>query len=362
MNLNPMQQINRVFLLATAPFLGMLIWLLSVSAEQLAPKLAAFDKPAPVPESEALSTAAAALSAKLETAVNESASIKSTVEKFYDIYNKSASDVGTMLKSATAAAARPGIIFESRVSSQFGKPIRQVSSANIDLKLYSFSDKNYKGYALKADLKSDKAMRLVLGKDKIGSGETTLSAANRYGAVAGINAGGFADDDSGRRFPTGTTVYEGKYVYGFFPSQDDMTFVGLSKDRKLIGGKFTKQSDLDALNPLFGASFVPVLLKNGKKVEIPAKWQSSPYRAPRTVIGSFRNDQIFVIVTEGYDERGGSGASLAELQDRMQQIGIRDAYNLDGGGSSTLVWNGELINKPSDGRMRALPTHFLFFK
>lgn len=360
MNLNPVQQINRVFLLATAPFIGMLIWLFSVSASQLAPELAPLDKPAHA--SAGMPEETAALDAKLDKAVSESTSIKTTVEKFLDIYTKSANDVGTMLKTATAAAARPGIVFENRLSNQFGKPIRTASSSNIDLKLYAFSDKNYKGYALKADLKSDKAMKLILGNDKIGSGETTLSAAKRYGAVAGINAGGFADDDAGRRFPTGTTMYEGKYVYGFFPSQDDMTFVGLSKERKLIGGKFTRQADLDALNPLFGASFVPTLLKNGKKVEIPAKWQSSPYRAPRTVIGSFSNDQILVIVTDGYDERGGSGASLSELQDRMQSIGIRDAYNLDGGGSSTLVWNGELINSPSDGRMRALPTHFLFFK
>lgn len=360
MNLNPAQQINRVFLLATAPFFGMLVWLLCVSASQLMPQLSDLDKPAALNAS--LTEQAAGLNQKLDAALSESTSIKSTIEKFLNIYTQSANDVNAMLKSATASAAKPGIVFENRVAGQFGKPIRTASSGNIDLKLYSFSDKNYKGYALKADLKSDKAMRMILGKDKIGSGETTLAVANRYGAVAGVNAGGFADDNSGKRYPTGTTVYEGKYVYGFFPSQDDMTFVGMSKDRKLIGGKFTRQSDLDALNPLFGASFVPTLLKNGKKVEIPGKWQSSPYRAPRSVIGSFSNDQVFVIVTEGYDERGGSGASLAELQDRMQSIGIRDAYNLDGGGSSTLIWNGEVINSPSDGRMRAMPTHFLFFK
>lgn len=338
----------------------MIIWLFCTSAAQLTPQLASLDLPGHA--NVKMTEEADALHVKLDKAVSESTSIKATIEKVLDTYTKSANDVAEMLKSAAAAAARPGIVFENRLSNQFGKPIRTASSGSIDLKLYSFSDKNYKGYALKADLKSDKAMRLILGNDKIGSAETTLSAAKRYGATAGINAGGFADDSSGRRYPTGTTMYEGKYVYGFFPSQDDMAFVGLSKDHMLIGGKFSRQADLDAQNPLFGASFVPVLLKNGKKADIPAKWQSSPYRAPRTVIGRFSNDQILAIVTEGYDERGGSGASLAELQDKMQSIGIRDAYNLDGGGSSTLVWNGELINKPSDGRMRAMPTHFLFFK
>jgi exopolysaccharide biosynthesis protein len=53
---------------------------------------------------------------------------------------------------------------------------------------------------------------------------------------------------------------------------------------------------------------------------------------------------------------------LPELQDKLIALGAIDAYNLDGGGSSSLVFNGQVINKPSDGKLRPLPTHFLFFK
>jgi exopolysaccharide biosynthesis protein len=358
--MNANQAVNRLFLLATAPFLGMLVWMLVAQSSQFMPPLAAMGRPE-LP-AVALSEDTAVLESKLEQATTDSSTIQSTIQKYYDIYNQSASDVTLMLKSATAQSEKPALIFEKRLSSVFGKPIKTASSANIDLKLYSFSDPNYKGYALKVELKTDKAMKLALAGDKIGKAETTLAAANRLGAVAGVNAGGFADESgTGKRFPTGNTIQNGKYVYGFFPS-DGLSFVGIDENRKLIGGMFNKQEELDKLKPQFGASFTPILLKDGKKQTIPVKWMTSPYRAGRTVVGSFKNSQLLFIVTNGSDDKGSSGASLAELQDRMQQLGIQDAYNLDGGGSSTLVWGGELINKPSDGRMRAMPTHFVFFK
>ncbi|UUZ80792.1 phosphodiester glycosidase family protein [Paenibacillus sp. P26] len=154
----------------------------------------------------------------------------------------------------------------------------------------------------------------------------------------------------------------GKYVYGFEPTFEDLTFIGISTDRKLIGGKFSRQEDLDKLKPAYGATFVPILLQNGKKQAIPSQWLYSPARAPRTVVGSFKNDQSLFMVTDGYDENGNSGATLPEIQDKSLSLGVQDAYNLDGGGSSTLIFDGQVINHPSDGRLRPLSTHFLFFK
>lgn len=351
------QGINRVFLLACAPFLGMLIWLLFASVHI---PIGSWTAAASTPVSFAQE------SHKLETlltkATNDAAQTKTIIQQYFELYEKSTAEVTAALQTAAAQAAKPGIIYDARITAKLGSPIRQTSSANIDLKLFSLNESNYKGYALKVNLKSDKAIKLVLGKDKMGSSETTLEAANRYGAVAGVNAGGFADDSRGRRYPLDTTVMNGKYLNGFFPTKNDTTFIGLNKDRQLIGGKFSSQAELDKLDPLMGSTFVPVLLKNGAKTTIPYQWQSSPARAARTVMANYKNDQLLFIVTDGYDESGNSGATLAELQDKMQQLGIVDAYNLDGGGSTTLVMGGSVINRPSDGRMRPLATNFLFFK
>jgi exopolysaccharide biosynthesis protein len=351
------QGVNRVFLLACAPFVGMLIWLLFVTANI---PIHPWSKAAPTPVSFQQETST--LDSLLTKATNDAAQTKTIIQQYFELYEKSTAEVTAALQSATAQIAKPGIIYDARITAKLGSPIRQASSGNIDLKLFALNESNYKGYALKVNLKSDKAIKLVLGKDKMGSSETTLEAASRYGAIAGVNAGGFADDSKGKRYPLDTTVMNGKYLNGFFPTKNDTTFIGLNKDRQLIGGKFSSQADLDKLNPLMGSTFVPTLLKNGAKTTIPYQWQSSPARAARTVMADYKNDQLLFIVTDGYDESGNSGATLAELQDKMLQLGIVDAYNLDGGGSTTLVMGGSVINRPSDGKLRPLATNFLFFK
>jgi exopolysaccharide biosynthesis protein len=356
--LNPIQLINRTFILAAAPFIGIFCFLMVSHLSVELPDLQSYVKTEFSIQNELLKS-----EQKLELAKTAAVQTRTTIERFYQLYAQSTADVAAMAQSADTVSNRPAAIFDSRISTKLGaQPAKQTISANLDIKLFYLNEPNYKAYALKVDVKSDKALKMVLGKDKVGSSETTLEAARRYGAVAGINAGGFADDRSGKRYPLSTTMLNGKYVYGFEPTFEDLAFIGMNTDRKLIGGRFSRQEDLDKLKPSFGATFVPVLLQNGKKQAIPAQWQNSPARAPRTVIGNFKNDQLLFLVTDGYDERGGSGATLAELQDKLLQLGVKDAYNLDGGGSSSLIYEGQVINRPSDGKLRPLPTHFLFFK
>ncbi|MDF2837680.1 MAG: putative periplasmic protein, partial [Paenibacillus sp.] len=195
----------------------------------------------------------------------------------------------------------------------------------------------------------------------LGQSQTTLQAVKNHGAAVGVNAGGFADG-GGKRYPLSNTIVDGKYVIGFEATYSDLFFVGMNDKNELIGGKFASKDQLDAKKPKYGASFVPVLLKGGAAQQIPLKWQISPKRAPRTVIANYKDDQLLILVTDGYNEAGSSGATLGELQNLLKSYGAIDAYNLDGGGSSSLVFNGKLINKPSDGSLRKLPTHFLFFK
>ena len=50
------------------------------------------------------------------------------------------------------------------------------------------------------------------------------------------------------------------------------------------------------------------------------------------------------------DGRGESdGLTLTELSKLFESLGCRAAYNLDGGNSSIMVWQGEVINAPSGG-------------
>jgi len=351
--------LNRTALLACAPFLGIMIWLLlSDIVIQLSAE--AFPKPITeqtrLPESD-IKHAAAGLDLAQETA----SQTRESIQKQLKLYKETNADMAKISSMAASQAMRPLQIYDRNITSKLGKVAGTIESDKLRAQLFYIKAENFSAYALKVKLKSKDAMTMSLGGEELGQAETTLAAVTRHGAVAGINAGGFADG-RGKRYPLSTTIVDGDYVTSFEPPRADLFFVGLNEQNELIGGKFASKQQLDAKNPKFGASFVPVLLRGGFPQPIPAKWQTSPKRAPRTVIANFKDDQLLFLVADGYNESGSSGATLGEMQLLLQRYGAVDGYNLDGGGSSSLIFNGRVINKPSDGQLRKLPTHFLLFK
>ncbi|MGZ7441692.1 phosphodiester glycosidase family protein [Paenibacillus sp. TH7-28] len=350
------KRINRFFLLATGPLFGLLIALL-ISG----PHIEWNSQPGDItPEADIFHTTEA-ISGGLTQAQTNAKTTISSIQKTAELYRKTTSAMSTIVKTAKTFAGMPATIYNRRITAKLGTPYETIQSDRIRIELYKVNPGTYRGYAMKVKLKSPDAMKMTLGKDLLGGSETTKQAVQRYGAVAGINAGGFADS-RGKRYPLSTTIVGGKYVNGFEATYKDLFFVGLNKSGKLIGGKFERKENLDRLEPMFGASFVPILLQDGAKTTIPEKWQSSPLRAPRTVIGNYKDDQLIIVVVDGRNENGSSGATLEELQAKLQKMGVQDAYNLDGGGSSSLIVNGRVVNSPSDGALRPVPTHFLFFK
>lgn len=349
---------NRTLLFASAPFVGLLAWLLIGSVnvglgEDAFPQ--AIDRPVSLAES------SAGVIDRLAKAESDAAITGQMIKKQLKLYNQTNADMKTISAMAKAQATRPYQIYDKRITGKLGKPSATIDTDKLRAQLFYLTTSNFRSYAVKIKLKDPNAMKLVLAGDEAGKAETTLSAVKRTRAAIGINGGGFADGRGGR-FPLSTTIVDGDYVGSFQASYKDLFFVGLSHSGKLIGGKFGSQAQLDALKPKFGASFVPVLLDNGRRTTIPAKWQTSPKRAPRTVIANYKDDQLLFLVADGYNENGSSGATLEEMQTLLARFGAIDGYNLDGGGSSSLVWNGSVINHPSDGQLRKLPTHFVFMK
>lgn len=350
------KKVNRFFLLLVGPLLGLFIGLV---INGVTIQLISINES--LTEPEPLSNQLVSINEELQHSENLARSISTSMKKTVDLYTKTTSTMKSINQLSRKTAGRPEHIYNNRITTKLGTPYANIQSDKIRIEMFKVKPGTYEGYALKIKLKSADAMKMVLAKDKLGAAETTLQAVKRSGAVAGINAGGFADS-KGQRYPLSTTVLDKKYVGGFEPTYKDLFFVGLNEQGKLIGGKFSQKAQLDSLRPVFGASFVPVLMQNGNKTTIPDKWKTSPLRAPRTVIGNYKDDQLIVFVVDGYDERGGSGATLEELQGRMVKWGVQNAYNLDGGGSSSLVVNNRVVNRPSDGNLRAVPTHFVFFK
>ena len=94
-------------------------------------------------------------------------------------------------------------------------------------------------------------------------------------------------------------------------------------------------------------SFGPALVKNGTisvgtKDEVDKAMTSNP----RTAIGII-DDLHYVFVVSDGRTNSSEGLTLYELAEFMQSIGVKTAYNLDGGGSSTMYFNGEIVNNPT---------------
>lgn len=356
--MNSVQWMNRTFVFVAAPFVGIMIWLLSTTMQIDLYTEHNSKASIPIEDSSELYDIA---TESLEQSAELATLTKQFIEQGVELYQKTNQEVASIKNLLQSNLQLPYSIYDKRITAKLGKPSATIDSKKMKAQLFYRTETNFKSYLVKIKLKSGDAMKLVLGGDELGDAKTTAQVAKLHGAAIAINAGGFADSGK-KRYPLGTTMVDGKYKGGFQPTYADLFFVGLNQNNQLIGGKFSKQEQLDKLQPKFGASFVPILLKKGVKQDIPDKWRTSPARAPRTIIANYKDDQLLLLVTDGYNTNGSKGATLSELQDLLKGYGIVDAYNLDGGGSSSLIFNGKLINEPSDGSLRKLPTHFLFFK
>jgi hypothetical protein len=96
---------------------------------------------------------------------------------------------------------------------------------------------------------------------------------------------------------------------------------------------------------------IPILVENGQTVVQPCS-TSFCRRNPRTAIGWTASGEILLVVIDGRQRRWSTGASLIEMGRIMRDLGAVQALNLDGGGSSTMVVQGVVVNRPSDGHER----------
>lgn len=91
----------------------------------------------------------------------------------------------------------------------------------------------------------------------------------------------------------------------------------------------------------------PALLRDGQRTD----FRSERVRHPRTAIG-WNRDEFFLVQVDGRQPGLSVGMTLTELADYLQKLGCTEALNLDGGGSSTLWADGQVMNNPSEGLER----------
>ena len=96
-------------------------------------------------------------------------------------------------------------------------------------------------------------------------------------------------------------------------------------------------------------AFGPALVENGEiAVDTNTEVGQAMASNPRTAIGLIDENRYIIVVSDGRTSES-EGLSLYQLAEVMKSYGAKTAYNLDGGGSSTLYFNGQVINKPTTG-------------
>ena len=185
----------------------------------------------------------------------------------------------------------------------------------------------------------------------------------KYNGIAGVNGGGFVDDNglSNGSTPLGLVVEEGRIIYGNASTRYNV--VGLDGDGILLVGTMTGQEAVDA-GMKWGVSFVThdgiasSLIINGE-----VQTQNLGVGVnPRTAIGQREDGALLLLVLDGRSSKT-LGATVENVVDIMLQYGAVNAGNLDGGSSSVMVYDGEIINScASITGPRSIPTGFIVLR
>lgn len=172
--------------------------------------------------------------------------------------------------------------------------------------------------------------------------ERVTAMTKRYGAIVGINGGGFNDPDGyGSDIPQGYVIKDGKIIWSTSDKKADL--IGFTNDHKLILTNATGQEALD-MGVRDALQFGPFLIVNGESI----KYKNSVggfERAARTAIAQRRDGIVLFLVTEGTHTMG---PNMKEVADVLAKYGAYNAANLDGGTSAQLVVNNKLVNTPKN--------------
>ncbi len=220
------------------------------------------------------------------------------------------------------------------------------SDANMQISIATVREYDTDIYIADVQVSSAAYLKCALAQNSYGRNlkQTTSSMASEHNAVLAVNGDyyGFRDD--------GFVVRNG-VLYRDTAAADTDALV-IDKDGSMYAveqGSITAQSLVDG-----GAwqvlSFGPVLVSDnqvavGENAEVGQAKTSNP----RTAIGVIDSLHYVVVVSDGRTNES-QGLSLYQLAQVMRNYGCSFAYNLDGGGSSTMVFNGEVVNNPTDGR------------
>lgn len=195
------------------------------------------------------------------------------------------------------------------------------------------------------------------------TGETTSKIAKNNNAIAAINGGAFTDKSpSGKKWagnggqPVGIIMSKGEIIYNDYKDENKQhEIVAFTKDGVLLVG-YHSLKEMKENGVTEAVSFDKTVIVDGKKTI--KSGDGGGGLAPRTAIGQRKDGSVLFLVIDGR-QQGSIGATYREVQDLMYEYGAFNAANLDGGSSTTMYYEGKVINNPCDALgERSIPTIF----
>lgn len=234
----------------------------------------------------------------------------------------------------------------SEVNSSKGKySDKTYKDENISISIDENREYDTTIYVVDVKLKDISQLKTAFADNTYGRNikDTTSEMAESNNAILAINGDYYGFRKSGYVLRNGTLYRNTSNNNEDLAVMSDGTF-------KIFNESSVKAEDLEKEGTLQIFSFGPSLMNDGEiSVDKNEEVSNAMRSNPRTAIGMISPLHYKIIVADGRT-KDSTGLTLYQLAQLFKEQGCTVAYNLDGGGSTTLWFNGKVINNPTDGR------------
>ena len=221
------------------------------------------------------------------------------------------------------------------------------SDGNISVNLTKKTVNETQTYVADVTLSSADYLKTALAQNSYGSNVTakTSVTAAENNAILAINGDYYGANSSGYVIRNGVVYRDSardNSSNGYLAIYKDGSFK-IIYENQVSADQLVQDGVVNLL------AFGPSLVEDGEiSVGTNAEVGQAMASNPRTAIGIIDENHYIIVVSDGRTSES-KGLSLYQMAEVMKSYGVKTAYNLDGGGSSTLYFNGQVINKPTTG-------------
>jgi exopolysaccharide biosynthesis protein len=262
-----------------------------------------------------------------------------------DVSAYQASQSGTSTETSTGTASNTASTDAVTTDTSY---VSDSSNINISTVTNGSGDSTVTYYVADVVLDDATTLQSAFANDSFGENitETTSAIAEANNAIFAINGDYYGFRDTGIVIRNGVVFRDEGARQGLAFYRDGTV--------KVYDETTTTAEELLADGVWNTLSFGPSLLDNGEiaagieEVEVDTNFGNHSIQGeqPRTAVGIIDENHLVFVVVDGRSPGYSAGVTMTGLAEIMQGLGATTAYNIDGGGSSTMYFNGDLVNNP----------------